>query len=983
MALASADFRLRSAEFKRALFLLACLVFGGLANAQNADQSTLDAGNASSLRTPNSAFRTTRWGRKLAALDNRATPLFWANGITRIDELEEYKRVGLNTVVVRLGWRPSPDGALVPEDLQPQRRFAEEVARRGLFVIYSLPPAPFGMESGFRVSAGSEAYFLMWSAWTQNAIALLKDTPNLLGWMLPDDPRSLPFADDVGWNRWLHENFASVAVVNGQWGAAFDNLDDVSLEATRGVIKAWRGGAPTGGMSIEELSVRMAQNNRRPADQNFAFHPAALAMARFRWDSFSALLQAWAQVVREADASHLVCTGRLPDYAQLLGVPANIDVSIPDIRPGVAEADVLTHNPQAVDIARRGNRFLAIPTLSTSGTAAVDGGLLPSLLPKWADSAFAHGASGLAFDQWADLFNNEDLRRSVQSTLARLQTPAFAPLWQQPPVASAAIVLTPMADGHTLQTGTTLTAEARGLYGFGDDLVAGEPSDLVFALRWGTAFGSFDYLAPEDVAADAAALRRYNLILMPQALSVDVGEAAALQNYMEAGGVVVADLGLGAWQAGARANFLPPYLARLFGVPTAMPMRAVSFNLQWLAPHELWPTWSQNPRRGGIVTAGDGPGGAAFAGPAGYGDPQGGAAVGLGHQILEQLPRNHNGVAPTRLQRSFLSAQPVGNGFAVFAPWRLWTFWRPGQNGFDAFHGDLLARGATLAQSGAPALVPAPPAASSPLYSQVVNMPNAIALLNHTLTPAGASDFSGETAVSNPTVGAQSTLSGALGSSPNAPPNAATPKPSRRNLHLAQIQTSGVGDFLWSGGVATFGNGAPETIIGGRPAPIADPDEWESRAQPIVLHALVAGGEAKVLQVRRVRAQNMAGGPLSGSVLQDEAAAMRLILWPNSVGVTVQNNDFSVFLAEAAPVRVTVYDDPDGYAIAPNSRHRVAITDLAASAALIAGNARNAPKKRSTSSPRTTFQIVTADAKGQIKVETSGAAISIEIAPQT
>ena len=542
---------MRIADWIRVLALLVVLLPNQSGRAQDGAQSTLDAGNPSAIRHPQSTIRnlqstirTTRWGRRLASLDNRATPLFWANGITRIDELEEYKRIGLNTVVVRLGWRPSPDGALIPEDLEPQRRFAAEAAQRGLHIIYSLPPAPFGMERGFRVSADSDAYFLMWTTWTQNAIARLKDTPNLIGWMLPDDPRSLNYADDVGWTRWLNDNFAAVGILNTQWNAGFNDFNDVSLEATQRVIDAWRGPVlPAGGMSLEDLRLRMEQNNKRSENQNYAFHPAALALARFRWESFRALLEAWSEVVREADNIHLVCTGRLPDYAQLLGVPANIDVSVPDIRPGVAEADVLTHNPQAVDIARRGNRFLAVPTLSTSGNIALDNDMLPGLLPKWADSAFAHGASGLAFDQWPELFANEALRRSVQSTLTRLQTPEFSPLWQQPPVASAAIVLTPMADGHTLQIGATLPAEPRGLYGFGDDIVAGEPSDLVFALRWGTAFGTFDYLAPEDVAADVGMLRRYNVILMPQALSVETREAAALQRYLEEGGVVVADLG--------------------------------------------------------------------------------------------------------------------------------------------------------------------------------------------------------------------------------------------------------------------------------------------------------------------------------------------------------------------------------------------------------------------------------------------------------
>jgi hypothetical protein len=43
------------------------------------------------------------------------SPLFWADGLTRADELEAYQATGFNTVVVRLFWQPSPDGSLNPE----------------------------------------------------------------------------------------------------------------------------------------------------------------------------------------------------------------------------------------------------------------------------------------------------------------------------------------------------------------------------------------------------------------------------------------------------------------------------------------------------------------------------------------------------------------------------------------------------------------------------------------------------------------------------------------------------------------------------------------------------------------------------------------------------------------------------------------------------------------------------------------------------
>ena len=79
-------------------------------------------------------------------------PLFWADGITRLDHLPAYARTGFNTVVVHLFWAPTEDGSIVASDLEPQRNFAAAARRQGLNIIYRLPPAhtltvtPAGMQ---------------------------------------------------------------------------------------------------------------------------------------------------------------------------------------------------------------------------------------------------------------------------------------------------------------------------------------------------------------------------------------------------------------------------------------------------------------------------------------------------------------------------------------------------------------------------------------------------------------------------------------------------------------------------------------------------------------------------------------------------------------------------------------------------------------------------------------------------------------------
>jgi hypothetical protein len=885
-------------------------------------------------------------GKKLFSIDGEAAPLLWADGIMRIEELDAYKRTGLNTVVVRLSWRPTPDGAIVPEDLAPQRQFAEEAARRGLQVIYSLPPTPFGMEQSFRTNADSVAYFTLWTAWTQEAIARLKDTPNLIGWMLPDDPRGLPYFDEVGWSKWVDENYAGIGVINKQWGVQFEDIGAVTLENTNRIISDWRGSVIPESLTNEDIAERVLRSNKRPENQNFAFHPAALAQAVFKWDAYRNLLRAWSEVVRDSDPQHAILSGRLPDYAQLLSVPEGIDVTVADIRPGVAENDVITHNPQSVDIARRGGRFMAIATLTTEGSTAVAPEMLPMLLPKWADAAFAHGASGLAFTSWSALQENTDLLNALQSTLERLQTPRFTPLWQQAPVATAAVLLTPLADGHTLNIGERTPVLPRGLYGFGDNMIAGEPSDLVFALRWGTAFGSVDYLSPDDIGSPQVPLSRYNVLLMPQALSVDSTLAAQIGNYVQNGGVAVADLGVGAMQAGGQVIQVTPYISQLFGMAPFMPMKTVAFNLQLLEAHPLLPTWNTQlaARRNPVVTGGAGPNNTAFAGPVCYGDPLPGTTLlALGHQIFEQLGRSSNGAYITRPMRASLLSRPLGRGHLFFAPWRLWTHWRPGYSGFDGFHGDLMSQGAALVETGAQSMVPAPATGNGmPQYPQVMNYANGIALLNH-LLPRTSND-------------------------PNAP---------MQGLQIARVQTAGVGDFLWSNAVATLNGGEQNSVVGGRPAPIANPDEWESRPHPVTLQTTVRPGESKMVQLRPIRAQNLGGGPLSSSVLETESSKLRVVLWPNATEVMALGEEMQMVVAEPSPVRVTVYDDANGYRVAPNSRHRVNITSIAAPTQTADSN-----KKPVAPLEQVQTYLVVADAQGHLKIESNGAALLVEVTPQ-
>lgn len=894
-------------------------------------------------RTPAEVVRT-QGGKKMVSIKGKATPLFWADQITQIDDLDDYVRTGFNTVVVHVMWRPSEDGALVAEDWEPQRDFAEAAAKKGLYVIYSLPPAPLTQERAFRFSGDNEAYLTLWSTWAQSVIEVLSDTTNLIGWMLPDDPRSLPFIDDTGFRQWLTARGITPLIINGLWGMQVEDLEDLTIDATVKIVEEWRtSGTAPGAMTEEEMRAALQKMQQKPAKQNFAIHPAALALALYRWDAYRGLLDAWARVIKEADEKHLVFSGRLTDYAQLLSVPPRVDVSISEVRPDIAEGDLPTHNPHQINIARRGGSRAVIPVLSTAGSDAVPEENIPHMFTSWSDAAVAHGASGLIVDSWEDLRGNTEIHRAVRETLRRLTISPRAEMWMQAPIATVAVVLTPLADGHTMQPPPGMPGEPRGLYGFGNDLVTGEPSALAYSLRWGTSYGGVDFLSPDDFDGTGQAVARYSTILLPQALTVPGAMAHDLSSFVAGGGVIVADLGLGAADAGNITSTIPPTLASLFGVVPHMELRPLSCNLRTIRPHPLLPHWNSitTSRGGAVLTGGDGPSGAAFTGPVGFAEllPQT-SPLALAFEYLVPL-NERNGNRNVIFRRSWLTARAFGRGYAIYAPFRLWTHWSPGYTGYDSFHGDLfIQRQPAVVDLEATSLVPLPRAGDGMTpFAEIANFPQQIAVLNH--NPFPQRDVASHRAELD-----------------------------EANIHYSVLETAGVGNFLWNNAVCVFSNSNEVSFAAGRPAPIANPDEFESQPHRVRLHVLTKPQTMSTSQLIPVRALNLGGGSLTGRVDMYSPRKAEFALWPNDPQLEPTTDRMKVTSGEPSPVRLTLYHDAsdEAYHIRPGSRHRVVIVDLTS-------------PLDSDGNHRSETRTLTANDDGQLIIEAKGAAIGIEVSP--
>jgi hypothetical protein len=911
--------------------------------------------------TMRSAVSITDGGKRVVMINGKAQPLFWCDGITRISDLDEYAKSGFNTVVVRLFWAPTKDGSLLPQDLQPQQTFAAAAAARGLYVVYALPEAPFGQLDQFTFSAANRAYSFMWESWVKVAMERLAQTPNLIGWMLPDDPRGLPTVDDADFRGWLAQHYSSMPVLNKEWMTNFGSFDDITLEVVESMVQRWRGVSPPGGpMSDADFRSYVQQaTSRRGGNPNWAFHPAALALGLYRWDNFGALVNRWAQIVHQSDPLHIIFSGQLPDYAELLALPATVDVSVPALWPGSAENDIATGNPQAVDIARRAGRFCAMPMLPTALPDNFPPNLVASRLEAWSDAALAHGASGMALSSWNSVKADAGLQKAVQSTLTKINSQMKESRWQQAPLATTAIVLTPLADGYTIVGPTETIAQSppqtmgqwqntptsrtthheRGLYGFCNQLVSGEPSDLVYATRWGTQFGAVDYLSPEDLGgayslSKGGVLKKYATVLLPQAYWMPPPVLNELAQYVNGGGVMVTDLGMGAAQAGDQVVDMQPAVTALLGV-IPQKMQVVAFNLTTASDAGLLPTW------GGLaaasqsaLTAGDGPGGAAFAGPTVFTTllPET-KRLGLGFQLPTPLGANPD-TQKYLLQRAWLSGAPHGQGLAIYAPFRLWTNWRPGYRGFDEFHRDLMGRGAALTTILNRSLFPSPNPSPGALqmFPEMINYPQGIVVINHTPPTPDADD--------------------------------------KASAQMAAIATGSVGNFLWRNALCVFPSAGSMAALPTRPAPPGTPGDFVGSPTITQLFNWVNADKSELLQPVPVQLQLINGtNAVTGNLLEDSASKISIVVWPGADAVLPQNGDFRVPL-QGGSTRIVIdnQSEENGYVIAPGSKHQLTITDW------------SQPQKPGEP-PHQEKAIVQADANGQLKIDVTGKSLQIDLSP--
>ncbi len=599
-----------------------------------------------------------RLGKWTFHVDGRPVPLFWAYGLEDERDLRDYQAFGFNTVYVDLPW---PQDATINDlrALFAQRMAVVQAAQRlGLWCLIGLEVAPLATRLSdddpvIRIAPGVERYTRALDQWLDLVVKNFGPFPNVIGYGTQHDPRERMTLDDLGFREFLKPLWDQPGRLGAHWGTRLSDWREVTLALPAALDR--QAGVPVS--------------------------HATLDRALYEWTTTSRLHGYWAAALKQRDPLRLVVTGRQRDYKSLACLPRGFDGVVVFAAPGEVEIDLNSHNPHAVDLARRGGVHCAVPCFLTAPNATVREELLERQ-GLWLKEAFLHGASGACFREWTDLRGNARARARIRQAIEEV---VASGLVEQAPTPTSAILHEPFADSAVIEQGQ----RREPLYGFLPNFAPDTPMLLHFSQRRGHRYGQVEVIGPESLLP--ATLARYGAVLAPSALYLDLRAQEALAAYVANGGTLVADLGAGAAQTSGHMDMLPDLLAELFGVVGVSRWLGSAHNLIFPQAHPLFPSveeWTQS--------SGNLPEQLTVGGRLGVTrlTPE---AIPFGIAVVEPksaVKRRQRRPLPTEF--SAVSLRPLGKGHALYAPFRLWANWPSNGDAYQEFHHDLFARNAVI-----------------------------------------------------------------------------------------------------------------------------------------------------------------------------------------------------------------------------------------------------------------------------------------------
>jgi len=474
-------------------------------------------------------------GKRVVLVDGKPQPLHWAN-LAGGDE--DYRRAGFNTVFAELRWRgPEGEGKVpsVEEFFPDWDAMLLVIKRQGFFVNIYIHCNVHEALGGVPEVPNEE-----WRSAIQRIVQRYSKITNLVGWTFLDEYADVLSYSHEGFQDFLREEYGSVKRLNVVWGSDYERFEDVRLEYARN------------GLGRPEESVKQ---ERFP----FGIGPKAFDSARFKIERTARANNTFEEAVREVDPFTPIWSG-----ANNLGwasaqIPTTWGAFF-DFYPESSGNDMLTHHVWAMDIGRGPNARPAMQMVLPEQSVRFNWHLDSRVLRGWMVESAIHGAAGITVWPWSFLGKDNragdrssSIERIDQVGMTIRQLEACG-LFTMMPLPTIAVLYQPYAEGW---------GNVSQVYGVLRH-PTGEPLPLFQELRFGTKFGQVEYLTNNTLSQ--ARFDDYGVIIAQ--FSCDLTEEALLllKEYVENGGVLLADAGFDCMRAGKTVTSMSDEAEKLFGI---------------------------------------------------------------------------------------------------------------------------------------------------------------------------------------------------------------------------------------------------------------------------------------------------------------------------------------------------------------------------------------------------------------------------------
>jgi hypothetical protein len=682
---------------------------------------------------------TVKTDKNRVLIDGNPYAFFAARGMLDATEMQSYRATGLNTVILPVSTASAESDNKDGFSINGLKLMISAAEKYGLFIIIEFTPGDWTQD--YYINLKNPVYSAAAESFIKTVVAETGNTEHLMGWLISTAAEDKSMPSVSSFSAYTYTKYRTLDNLNKAWSVPDRGDNDNDKRQSQSRIQSFavltEQTAPRLAMQsavVQKLVYGDIQEYRKlKNDCNIQFQQflkgryttldqlnrmwltkwkiwdeitvdritgrdkplkmspmAMMELAKFSADEQRSNMAWWAQRIsdedknlKRTDGTRLVFAGNQEKYRTLVGLPDNIDAVMADCHPGNADADLELQNPHAVDIARHGEKFAVFTEITLNG---IDSYRMANAIY----AGFFHGAAGVVINDWQSLSNSRTCLEILPACINDIINRRIA---CRTPMPTAAIIYSPYTPGTP--------AMKAPLYGYLPGQVNYGASMLFYTWRDGTAFGQFDYLSVYDIPTrrggdianptgddPAFNLKKYSVIIMPNAIDLPEPTANALLAWVKAGGILLADANAGIYQANGNKDSMPGYLETLFGIKMEKGMEYKPLNLEVILKHPYFKLLTPGLRTTGLakgfvmsdnVKATLQPGADLLCDV-------------VDSNVIPATPIYHKYVPLTGKVVRGMTIMPQGEGAAIFALFNLYSRWAPGNMMFDELHRDLLSR---------------------------------------------------------------------------------------------------------------------------------------------------------------------------------------------------------------------------------------------------------------------------------------------------